>query len=325
MALLVNHFNPETIPALMCRHLVSVGYDGALYDCDFNQMLELPLGAGPRTHLRDRRPGGARGRADRHGCALLRLHGRQRLVLRRRAGLTSTPAPSPRLPVGEDRARRSSRSLGSSGSGAPPAAASPSSPRWVDGARLLGTGRLRRRLRAGGGRVRARLAADARGRRDLRRRAPARSTSSSPRRSAAALAFLVSRYLARAAVERRLAGNPRFAAIDRAVGAAGTQDRVPAAALAGLPLQPAELRARPHARALRRLRDRVGRHAARHAALRVSRARWWATSPRWRAACGPSAAPDRRCCSASVSSPPSSPRSLVTRIARRALAEATGA
>ncbi|HEX5068159.1 MAG TPA: arsenosugar biosynthesis radical SAM (seleno)protein ArsS [Myxococcota bacterium] len=49
MSLLVNHFNPETIPGLMCRHLVSVGYDGALYDCDFNQMLELPLGAGPRS------------------------------------------------------------------------------------------------------------------------------------------------------------------------------------------------------------------------------------------------------------------------------------
>jgi radical SAM/Cys-rich protein len=50
MGLLVNHFNPGTVPGLMCRHLVSVGWDGALYDCDFNQMLELPLGAkGGRT------------------------------------------------------------------------------------------------------------------------------------------------------------------------------------------------------------------------------------------------------------------------------------
>jgi radical SAM/Cys-rich protein len=49
MCLLVNHFNPQTIPALMCRHLVSVGYDGHLFDCDFNQMLELPLGGRPRT------------------------------------------------------------------------------------------------------------------------------------------------------------------------------------------------------------------------------------------------------------------------------------
>ncbi|MDH3520748.1 MAG: arsenosugar biosynthesis radical SAM protein ArsS [Myxococcales bacterium] len=49
MALLVNHFNPDTVPELMCRHLVSVGYDGQLYDCDFNQMLELPLGRRPRS------------------------------------------------------------------------------------------------------------------------------------------------------------------------------------------------------------------------------------------------------------------------------------
>jgi radical SAM/Cys-rich protein len=36
-------FNPATVPGLMCRSLVSVGYDGQLYDCDFNQMLELGL------------------------------------------------------------------------------------------------------------------------------------------------------------------------------------------------------------------------------------------------------------------------------------------
>ena len=45
MGLLVNHFNPGTVEGLMCRHLVSVGWDGALYDCDFNQMLEIPLAA----------------------------------------------------------------------------------------------------------------------------------------------------------------------------------------------------------------------------------------------------------------------------------------
>jgi radical SAM/Cys-rich protein len=45
MGLLVNHFNPATVEALMCRTLVSVGYDGGLYDCDFNQMLAMPLGA----------------------------------------------------------------------------------------------------------------------------------------------------------------------------------------------------------------------------------------------------------------------------------------
>ncbi len=45
MSLLVNHFNPATVDALMCRDLVSIGWDGRLYDCDFNQMLNIPLGA----------------------------------------------------------------------------------------------------------------------------------------------------------------------------------------------------------------------------------------------------------------------------------------
>lgn len=51
LGLLVNHFNPTTVPGLMCRHLVSVGFDGILYDCDFNQMLEMPIvgGGGPLT------------------------------------------------------------------------------------------------------------------------------------------------------------------------------------------------------------------------------------------------------------------------------------
>jgi len=43
MALLVNHFNPATLSSVMCRDLVSVGYEGVLYDCDFNQMLSMPI------------------------------------------------------------------------------------------------------------------------------------------------------------------------------------------------------------------------------------------------------------------------------------------
>lgn len=43
MSLLVNHFNPSTVDGVMCRSLVSVGWDGVLYDCDFNQMLDMPL------------------------------------------------------------------------------------------------------------------------------------------------------------------------------------------------------------------------------------------------------------------------------------------
>ena len=43
---------PENLAAVMCRGLISVDWQGWLYDCDFNQQLELPLGAG-RAHLRD--------------------------------------------------------------------------------------------------------------------------------------------------------------------------------------------------------------------------------------------------------------------------------
>jgi radical SAM/Cys-rich protein len=46
--LLLDSFNPATVPGLMCRSMVSIGWDGALYDCDFNQMLELPVHGGQR-------------------------------------------------------------------------------------------------------------------------------------------------------------------------------------------------------------------------------------------------------------------------------------
>ncbi len=49
MSLLVNHLNPATTEHVMCRSLLSIGWDGALYDCDFNQMLELPLPGSART------------------------------------------------------------------------------------------------------------------------------------------------------------------------------------------------------------------------------------------------------------------------------------
>ena len=51
MSLLVNHFNPATVDGLMCRSIVSVGWDGRLYDCDFNQMLEIPLGGGASSTI----------------------------------------------------------------------------------------------------------------------------------------------------------------------------------------------------------------------------------------------------------------------------------
>ena len=40
---LANAFNPATVNGLMCRYTLSVGWDGRLYDCDFNQMLDLAL------------------------------------------------------------------------------------------------------------------------------------------------------------------------------------------------------------------------------------------------------------------------------------------
>lgn len=40
---LKNNFNPGSVKELVCRHLISVGYDGSMYDCDFNQVLGLKV------------------------------------------------------------------------------------------------------------------------------------------------------------------------------------------------------------------------------------------------------------------------------------------
>jgi radical SAM/Cys-rich protein len=47
--LLLESFNPATVEGLMCRQLISVGWDGRLFDCDFNQMLGLEPPGPPRT------------------------------------------------------------------------------------------------------------------------------------------------------------------------------------------------------------------------------------------------------------------------------------
>jgi hypothetical protein len=44
MRLLTEAFNPAAVDGLMCRTTLSVGWDGRLYDCDFNQMLDLVCG-----------------------------------------------------------------------------------------------------------------------------------------------------------------------------------------------------------------------------------------------------------------------------------------
>ncbi len=46
-------FNPSTLGELMCRHQLHVGWDGTIYDCDFNYALKLPADAG---HIRDFNP-----------------------------------------------------------------------------------------------------------------------------------------------------------------------------------------------------------------------------------------------------------------------------
>jgi radical SAM/Cys-rich protein len=54
MQLLKNAYRADNLKNVMCRNLVSVDYQGFLYDCDFNQMLGLPLGGQEqRMHLRD--------------------------------------------------------------------------------------------------------------------------------------------------------------------------------------------------------------------------------------------------------------------------------
>jgi radical SAM/Cys-rich protein len=52
MAKLVGAFNPCTVEGLMCRSMVSIAWDGTLYDCDFNQAADLPMHC-RRIHVRD--------------------------------------------------------------------------------------------------------------------------------------------------------------------------------------------------------------------------------------------------------------------------------
>lgn len=70
---LVAAYNPAAAAGVMCRTTLSVGWDGRLYDCDFNQMLELQLNGGLPTHIQDFDPATLAGRVirvDQHcyGC-----------------------------------------------------------------------------------------------------------------------------------------------------------------------------------------------------------------------------------------------------------------
>ncbi len=53
MERLVQSFNPAAAAGVMCRTTISIGWDGTIHDCDFNQMLELPVAASAPRHVRD--------------------------------------------------------------------------------------------------------------------------------------------------------------------------------------------------------------------------------------------------------------------------------
>jgi radical SAM/Cys-rich protein len=57
LARLAQRFNPEAAAGVMCRTTLSVAWDGTLHDCDFNQMLDLPLGEALPRDIRDFDPG----------------------------------------------------------------------------------------------------------------------------------------------------------------------------------------------------------------------------------------------------------------------------
>jgi radical SAM/Cys-rich protein len=72
VASLQAQFNPDAVAGLMCRNTLSIGWDGRIYDCDFNQMLAMESDVA-RPHVRDFDPAALAARAirvDRHcfGC-----------------------------------------------------------------------------------------------------------------------------------------------------------------------------------------------------------------------------------------------------------------
>lgn len=71
--LLVSNFNAGTVEQLMCRFLINLDWEGRVYDCDFNQMLEIPMSGGAQTYLWDLEINGVAGQSiatNRHcfGC-----------------------------------------------------------------------------------------------------------------------------------------------------------------------------------------------------------------------------------------------------------------
>ena len=53
MEKLIEAYNPMAAENVMCRNTISIGWDGLVYDCDFNQMLDLTVNHGAPKHIRD--------------------------------------------------------------------------------------------------------------------------------------------------------------------------------------------------------------------------------------------------------------------------------
>jgi len=62
MQMLIDSFNPLTVEGLMCRNTLSVGWRGEVYDCDFNQMLDMQWTNGRPLYLWDINPAQVEGR-----------------------------------------------------------------------------------------------------------------------------------------------------------------------------------------------------------------------------------------------------------------------
>ena len=53
MTTLVDAYNAVAASNVMCRSTISIGWDGFLYDCDFNQMLDLKVNVSGKQHIKD--------------------------------------------------------------------------------------------------------------------------------------------------------------------------------------------------------------------------------------------------------------------------------
>lgn len=53
MEKLITSFNPSAAMGVMCRNTISIGWDGSLYDCDFNQMLQMRTNHGSPDHIKN--------------------------------------------------------------------------------------------------------------------------------------------------------------------------------------------------------------------------------------------------------------------------------